>query len=141
MLHCNNRLMAQSALALVLSCRWQWLININCQLAGLVMLTTFCVRALHCDNHSLASFKDRANPPTAPTAACFVPSAESSHLVPASCCQLRPGQLLSQVSNRAHHVLYHNHIQLSTAARFSFHLSLVRKHAQAANPLGICAYR
>lgn len=56
------------------------------------MLTAFCGPLfLHCDNHSLASFKDRANPPTAPSAACFVPSAESSHLVPASCCQLLPG--------------------------------------------------
>lgn len=66
------------------------------------MLTAFCGPVVHCDNHSLASFKDGANPPTAPSAACFVPSAESSHLVPASRCQLLPGQLLSQVSNRAH---------------------------------------
>lgn len=67
---------------------------------------------LRCDNHSLAFlFKDGANPPTAPSAACFVPSAESSHLVPASCCQLLPGQLPSQVSNRAHHALWHGRVR------------------------------
>lgn len=67
---------------------------------------------LRCDNHSLAfPFKDGANPPTAPSAACFVPSAESSHLVPASCCQLLPGQLPSQVSNRAHHALWHGRVR------------------------------
>lgn len=66
------------------------------------MFTAFCGLLLHCDNHSLASFKDGANQPTAPTAARFVPCTESSHMVPASCCQLLPGQLLSQVSSRAH---------------------------------------
>lgn len=70
------------------------------------MLTALCGPILRCDNHSLASFKDRANPPTAPTAACFVPSAESSHLVPASRRQLLPGQPLSQVSNRARHIAW-----------------------------------
>lgn len=115
------------------------------------MLTAFCGPVVHCDNHSLASFKDGANPPTAPSAACFVPSAESSHLVPASRCQLLPGQLLSQVSNRAHPGRVRSTVELRWSCQMLMstievinhvkprgvalslsllHLFLVRKHVQ-----------
>lgn len=102
-----------------LCCMCQWLISIKCQLAVLVMLTAFCGPILHCDNHSLAFFKDWANPPAAPTAACFVPSTGNSHLIPASCCQLLPGHLLSQVSKRAHRVLQHGHVPSTVVLRWS----------------------
>lgn len=67
--------MARSALGWVLSCKLQVaVVNQHQALASWpgFLLTAFCCPVLHCDNHSLASFKDGANPPTAPSAACFV---------------------------------------------------------------------